>query len=711
MTVDRRTFLNGSAALGAVIAAEPALAATAASPLPAYADPLFNKPYIDVDEWRDTPSRHRYVHGGFTGTGAKFQIQLPPKERYRGRFFQYNTPIPTSELTAGNIWGNTFDAFCFDSGAACVVTNQGGFDNIPQTGSDAVDPAIGSYRVAAATAMYVRELAGKMYGAHRCYGYAFGGSGGGYRTLACAENTQAWDGVVPYIHGNFHAWPNSYAGRARGQRTLKAKLRTIADAIEPGGGDIYAGLDADERVILKEVTGLGFPVRTWVFEETMGIGPLTVLFQSIQMLDPEYFELFWKTPGYLGHDHPEAFKDARVQHRARVKRVILSNEAAAMGLRPPGLGATNADPDLAWRTFQQDYGAPLPVALELESAPPPGSFLDMANIDVASGESAGKWLVLGGMSGNIARLQFSPAGGSLREITGKIRVGDEVVVNNSNILAYETYYRHALLPPEYYVDNQFRKADGTPIYPQRPKLIAYDLMKGATPTMPTGKFFGKMIVVQNLVDWDAHPWYADFYRTQVRQTLGSRFEDRYRLYYTDYATHGALPDPTRVIPFSGVLQQALRDVAAWAEQGTPPPRETAYRVEDGQVLVPPTAAARRGIQPVVDLTANGGLRAEVKAGEPVTFVAVVEAPPGGGRIVAADWDFAATAKVEAATAGRFPLSDQFAPAQRVKLTRQFTFDRPGTYYPAIRVHSQRQGDARTPFARVPNLGRVRVVVT
>ena len=34
----------------------------------------------------------------------------------------------------------------------------------------------------------------------------------------------------------------------------------------------------------------------------------------------------------------------------------------------------------------------------------------------------------------------------------------------------------------------------------------------------------------------------------------------------------------------GVLQQALRDVSAWAERGVPPPQEANYRVKDGQVV-------------------------------------------------------------------------------------------------------------------------------
>ncbi len=90
---------------------------------------------------------------------------------------------------------------------------------------------------------------------------------------------------------------------------------------------------------------------------------------------------------------------------------------------------------------------------------------------------------------------------------------------------------------------------------------------------------------------------------------------------------------------------------------------------------------------------------------------MIEAPPGGGKIVSAEWDFAATSEILGGDKGRFPLNETFNPAQRVVLTRQFTFDKPGTYFPAIRVHSQREGDAKTAYARLPNLGRVRVVVS
>ena len=56
------------------------------------------------------------------------------------------------------------------------------------------------------------------------------------------------------------------------------------------------------------------------------------------------------------------------------------------------------------------------------------------------------------------------------------------------------------------------------------------------------------------------------------------------------------------------------------------------------MLVPATAAERRGIQPVVKLTANGGARADVRVGQAVQFVGVIDAPPKTGSVVAAEWD-------------------------------------------------------------------------
>jgi hypothetical protein len=224
-----------------------------------------------------------------------------------------------------------------------------------------------------------------------------------------------------------------------------------------------------------------------------------------------------------------------------------------------------------------------------------------------------------------------------------------------------------------------------------------------------------MIVVNTLMDEAAYAWQADWYRSLVEQALGPRLDDRYRLWFIDHAMHTAptvMPgDPkpvrtTRVVAYSGVLQQALRDLSAWVEHGIAPPASTAYEVIDGQVRVPARAAERRGIQPVVTVTANGRERADVPVGEAVEFSGVIDAPPGAGVIVGAEWDFEG--------GGDFPVVEPFEDATlsmaQLTVTTTYAFSEPGTYFPALRATVHRTGDAQSPFARVQNLGRVRVVV-
>jgi len=148
------------------------------------------------------------------------------------------------------------------------------------------------------------------------------------------------------------------------------------------------------------------------------------------------------------------------------------------------------------------------------------------------------------------------------------------------------------------------------------------------------------------------------------------------------------------LSYDPIVEQALRDLAAWAERGVRPPQSTRYTVTDGQVRVPSTAAQRRGIQPVVDLTVRGRDRVDVTAGQKVDFRTQVATPPGAGRIVSAGWDFTGSGTFTPATTG---------------FTASHRFTEPGTYYVSLKVASSRSGHAES-FAMVENLDRVRVVV-
>jgi hypothetical protein len=293
-----------------------------------------------------------------------------------------------------------------------------------------------------------------------------------------------------------------------------------------------------------------------------------------------------------------------------------------------------------------------------------------------------------------------------------IRVGDEVRIDNSRFLALQTYHRHQFPPanPDFdYPDvyDYFRNADGTPKYPRRSVDIGAAGTLGATGQIPTGRFNGKMIVVEALHDGDALPWQADWYRKKVEAVEGSIIDEKYRLWYVDNANH---TDPTtksletHAVAYSGTLQYALRELSAWVEQGIAPPPTSEYQVHDGQVHVPESAAERKGIQPVVHLEVFGGDRAEVAVGEGVAFEARIEVPPAPGRVVSAQWDFDGIGSYSDVAEPGEPTSEIL----RVSATHAYT--KPGTYFPAVRVASQREGNASTPFARSMNLSRVRVVV-
>src|SRR6516162_5710734 len=323
-------------------------------------DPLYKTPFTDVDEWRDEPVRHRYVHGGFEGTDLRFSFYFPPVERYEGRFFQPLMPISGTEHAATRLLGVMIGSgieFALASGGYLVESNQGRTVMFP--GDDAT---IVGYRASAASARYSRVIAAEMYGEHHPYGYVFGGSGGAYKTLGCVENAlDVWDGAVPFVHGSPMSLPNLFTVQAHAMRVLRDKFPAIVDAVEPGGsGDMYAGLNVEERDALAEVTRMGFPPRSWFDVNRIALGYTGVfcsLVDNIVKWDPEYFEDFWTVPGYLGANPTASLELARVQHKTTISQVVKSSEAAELGL-PMSMSAMFGDSD-------EDS----PAALRLASLP------------------------------------------------------------------------------------------------------------------------------------------------------------------------------------------------------------------------------------------------------------------------------------------------------------------------------------------------------
>jgi hypothetical protein len=678
------------------------------SQIPKWTDSMFSQPYIDVDEWRDVPVRHRYVHGGFRGTETLFSFYFPPKEQYHSRFFQpimaiigteniaqmdANEFLPNVFVPSARYPNNSLIGFAVASGAYLVESNGGAKHAIGQSQDPNINTVIG-FRASAATAQYSRVLAAEMYGPHRPYGYIYGGSGGSLKTLCAFENTlDVWDGAVPYVYGNDMNMPNAFTVQAYAHRLLAKKWRTTVDALEPGGsGDMYAGLDKEESAALREATNFGFPPRTWFAYDRLGYGPLAWLINSLVRWDPPYFDDFWKVPGYEGANPTESLKRAHIQQKTTITKVIMSDEANKMGLPLQPMGWADAGK------------TPFPAAIQVRNMPA-GDLLG-ASLIMKSGSAAGKVFSVFSVRGDLISI-----GLELEQypFVDGIKVGEEVQIDNSIYLASQYYQRHQVPSPDYVGFNQYRGPDGKPLHPQRPKLLGPDYNRGNTGcSSQSGWFAGKMIMVESMMDEYAYPWQADWYRSKVEQRVGPRLDDIFRVWYVDNAMHTA-PQPgsdnTRIVQYTNVLEQALRDLSAWVEKGVPPPPSTNYKIAaDNQVVVPATAAERKGVQPVVTLKVNGQARADVTVGQLVSFSGVVEVPTDTGKVVEAEWDFEGV--------GDYPVAGQLQTdpsGTRATVTATHSFSKPGTYIPALRAASQRQPDGTT-YARIENLARVRVVV-
>ena len=666
-------------------------------------DEMFATPYIDVDEWRDAPRRHRYVHGGFEQTDTRFSFYFPPADEYEGRFFQYVTPVPDNENLAQNP-DNSDDkiGFSIASGAYFVETNGGGTSAMAGPGLTP-DPTIGAYRANAATARFSRFVAEQMYGTGRPFGYIYGGSGGGYRTMGSLENTDGvWDGGVPFVLGTPVAAPNSFTVRMHAMRVLDGQFPQIVDAMDAGGGgDPYDKLNEEQRAALLEASRMGFPLGSWFDYDTMGVHAFTAIYQGMVMADPQYFEDFWTKPGYLGFDSPESLRDARLQFETTITQPLSAHEALEAGLPDITIsGTARGAADTAWQAVINN-GSVRPVAYVLGEAPPNVGFLG-GEIEVLTGEASGSRIAVRAIQNDMITLGVVDP-----RVISSIKPGDRVRIDNSNFLAAQTYHRHQVPDLSHRGWDQFRDEKGEPIYPQRPMQLGPLFAQGAAGTVPSGRFNGKIILVGSAYDREAFPQFSDWYRRKFDDLYGETAADRYRIWYTDRALHGANEDehnPTRVVSYTPVLEQALRDVAAWVENGVEPPSNTSYDIVDGQLVLPATAAERAGIQPVITIKANGAEVAMADPGEEVEIVAGVSVPPGTGQIVWAGWDFSGY--------GRFVDIEEASehPAEQGQFSTKVSFDQPGTYFVTLKVMSQRQGDVASPYARVANLARVRIVI-
>ena len=681
-------------------------------------DAFFGAAYIDRDEMRDRPMRHRVLHGGFADSDTRFTFYFQPGEGYAGRMFQ---PMEGGHAGHENIFGEGPVAEI--SGGLAMAFRLGGYmveSNCGHIGDDideraGPDPTLYGYRAAVESARFSRHVARQIYGAEPANGYVYGGSGGGRRSPACLEyGADVYTGALPY-HSGGNIEPHGTQSRVRSEqpvhfglmfnvkRLLGDRLAGVVDAMQPGGsGNPFEGLSFHQREELANLYRLGFPRGS---ELMIGqpFGQIWLWTSIADMLleeDADYFRNFWEQPGYIGHDEPQWVEPDRINTEVVVKRVL-----SARDLKEDPAFAT--DPEIQAAAYPAIFIATLnhtldlPTAVEVEL--PEGGFRQGAGVYIQSGDAKGRRLYAMAEAKGIF-LCDGRGDANLKRLEG-VRPGDRVRIDNRPFLAYCYYYRHHLSDDPIC---DFLRVDGQPLLPQHDVPLASPLM--GVPYC--GEYQGKLMWIHATHDTSLWPPQGLSYYRAVELAQGAAgLKNNFCIRWTENSEHTppmmVPPQPNRsganwLINFQGIVEQSLVDLIDWVEHGKKPVG-TAFSFADGKVILPQSAGERGGIQPVVRLrTGDGGQVCEVKVGEPVALVAQAEAP-SGGKIIALEWDFDGK--------GAYSVSHPVAGDQAaLEAGERHAFDRAGTYFPSVRVTAHRDGEVGAQQRRLENVASVRVVV-
>lgn len=643
-----------------------------------------------------------------TGTEAK-QYQVPdggpliPYTEITGYFPARTTPLPSGVTISptlnqqnyvfrfpdGEFWQNRSMQVQHPTTANTIVNNRLAFTN----GAFSVNHinasqsnAPGHFRHHAAATKLAESMATEIYGnTAKIYNYYWGCSGGGQMAQGAAEGqTGVWDGIhviCPATLGNpTHAfqWQAHYMlALPEAKRAQISLVRRVGNGVNATDGLteeemalLYAGLNDEEQSVLNELLNSGFPLNE--MPTTLGFNfpqfgltpyePITGT-NDIFKLDPTYESDFWDSgdPGYAGTSPPAYLTAAKMDGFATVTGINYDGAAIdSIQLDPATIPPV---PDHPIGTVGERY-----YVYDADGS--------TRTVDPDSPSS----LSFGSLSGELDRgtgvLELS--GTNSQVLLDAVVVGGKIRVNNRFLLSAYYYPRHTIVPG-YANYDQYRNADGTPKYPQRPfsnaSVVTVRQLAGV---LESGNITTKTMIFQNLSDRLAFPAWVSGYLSVIEKALGpGKAQDMVRLYYQEQGGHSS----GGIV--AGIFNQSLIDMMAWAERGIKPKPSSRFDIQLGQVVLHEKAAQRKGLQPVMHLTANGGERAEVGVDEPVQLRATIQMPPSTGKVTRYSWE------VNGEEDG--PDTILAKPNQRVRVNRTMTFTTPGDYIVRLNVAGQQDG--------------------
>jgi hypothetical protein len=219
----------------------------------------------------------------------------------------------------------------------------------------------------------------------------------------------------------------------------------------------------------------------------------TSLAEELYRDDREYFDNFWTTPGYVGHDSPELVEGDLICQTGRVVRTLSARDL-------------NSLPEFAGPEFQTMrilaaiVGAggdvlDLPYAVQIEGLK--GGYRVGTGVTIMTGAAAGRSLYATGASGDVFACDGNGDANILR-FTG-VEPGDEVLVDNRKFLAYCYYARHHVIDDEPGFAHLL--LDGVPLYPQHPVPRMSSLMG----VCYSGQYEGKVLWIHHTHDSSVWP--------------------------------------------------------------------------------------------------------------------------------------------------------------------------------------------------------------